>query len=118
MSSPLLEITSHIDGKNAAVRVYTDRVEWERGKSVSKGKVALAAITLGTSALATGLRTRKGAGVEMIPMRSITSVTQMRDSILNDVVRIITAGNSIDLRCPRQEAEQLRRAILAQITQA
>lgn len=110
--APLLEITSHIDGKNAKVRVYVDRVEWERGKTVSGGKVAAGVMTGGLSLLATGINTRKGAGVEMIPMRSIASVTQRRDTMLNDVVSVITAGNTIDMRCARAEAERLRRAIL------
>lgn len=65
---PLLEITSHIDGKNAKVRVYPDHIEWERGKQVSGAKIAVGMMTLGTSLLATGVKTRRGAGVEVIPM--------------------------------------------------
>ncbi len=112
MDAPLLEITSHVDGKNAKVRVYTDRVEWERPKHLSGGKIAAGVMTGGMSLLATGINTRKGSGVEVIPMRQITSVTQKRDTMLNDVVSVITSGNSIDLRCSRAEAGQLRAAIL------
>lgn len=108
----LYEITSHIDGKNAKVRVYPDRVEWERGKSVSGGKIAAGIMTAGVSLLATGVNSRRGAGVEVIPMRAITSVTQRRDSFTNDVVSVITAGNTIDMRCSRAEAERLRSLIL------
>lgn len=108
----LLEITSHIDGKNAQVRVYPDRIEWERGKSVSAGKLTAGVLTGGMSLLATGVGTRKGAGVEVIPMRSITSVTQRRDTMANDVVSVITAGNTIDMRCSKAEAGRLRQMIL------
>lgn len=111
----LLEIESHIDGKNARVRVYPDRVEWERGKRASAAKITAGVMTAGVSLLATGVNTRKGAGVEVIPMRSITSVTQKRDSMVNDVVSVITAGNTIDMRCNRKEGERLRSLILSGI---
>lgn len=110
--APILEITSHIDGKNAKVRVYPDRIEWERGKTVSGGKIAAGLLTAGTSLLATGVHTRKGAGVEVIPMRAITSVTSRRDTAFNDVVSVVTAGNTIDMRCHRNEATRLRGLIL------
>ena len=110
--NPLLEITSHINGKNAKVRIYSDRIEWERGKQVSSGKIAAGVMTGGLSLLATGVRTRHGAGVEMIPMHQVTSVTQRRDSPLNDVVSVITSGSTIDMRCSRREADQMRALIL------
>lgn len=110
---PLVEIVSHVGGKNARVRVYSDRIEWERPRSLSAGKVTAAVFTVGMSAAVTGgLKSRKGAGTEMIPMRAVTSVTTRRDSMLNDVVSVITAGNTIDMRCSRAEGEQLKAAIL------
>jgi len=112
MSQPILEITSHIDGKNAKVRVYPDRVEWERPRGVSVAKVTAGVMTGGLSLLATGVG-RSKAGVEVIPMRSISSVASRRDTMLNDVVSITTSGNTIDLRCSKKEADQLRSAILA-----
>lgn len=116
---PLLDLVSHIDGKNAKVRVYADRVEWERGKSMSGGKLTAAVLTAGMSAAVTGgVKSRKGAGTEVIPMRSITSVTTRRDSILNDVVSVITAGNTIDMRVSRSEGQALKSTILAQMNAA
>lgn len=111
MTKPLYEITSHIEGKNAKVRVYPEYVEWERGKSVSGAKVTAAILTGGMSAAATGLRTRKNAGTETIFMRSITSVTTKRDSFANDVVKIVASGNTIDMRCSRAEAQRLKQLI-------
>lgn len=110
--NPLLEITSHINGKNAKVRVYADRIEWERGKAVSAAKVTAGVMTMGMSLLATGVNSRRGAGIEMIPMHQITSVTQRRDTTFKDVVSVITSGNTIDMRCSRSEATQLRALIL------
>lgn len=115
MDRPLYEITSHIQGKNAKVRVYPDYVEWERPKTVSGAKITAGILTGGLSLAATGTKTRKGAGTEVIPMRSITSVTTKRDTFANDVVSIITAGNTIDMRCARKEAVELKRLIMAGI---
>ena len=111
--NPIYEVTSHIEGKNARVRIYPDRIEWERGKSLSGGKMTAAIITFGMSAAVTGgVSSRKGSGTEMIPMRSISSVTTRHDTFSNDVVSIVTSGNTIDLRCSRAEAAQLKSLIL------
>ena len=113
----LVEVTSHIGGKNARVRVFPDRVEWERPKSVSGAKMTAAVLTVGMSAAVTGgVKSRRGAGTEVIPMRAITSVTTRRDTVVNDVVSIITAGNTIDLRCSRKDAERLKQVILDGVT--
>jgi hypothetical protein len=31
MSEPLMEFSSHIEGRNAKVAVYEDRIEWRKG---------------------------------------------------------------------------------------
>lgn len=105
---PLLEVVSHIAGKNAKVRVYNDRVEWERTKRVSAAKITTGVFTAGMSLAATGLHTRKGAGTEVIPISAITSIATKRDTMLNDVVSVITSGNTIDMRCHRAEAQSLK----------
>jgi len=110
--APILEVESHIQGKNAQVRVYRDRVEWERQGGVSGAKMTAAVFTVGISLAATGVRGRKGAATEFIPMKSITSVTTRRDSMVNEIVSIITPGNTIDLRCSKRDAEQLKSVIL------
>jgi hypothetical protein len=107
---------SRITGKNAVLRLYPDRIEWEMESKVSGGKVLLGAMTAGLSLAATGVKTRKGAGVEMIPMRQITSVVTKRDSMLNDVVSIVAAGNTIDVRVPKSEAEEIRAYVLARLS--
>lgn len=38
MSGPLMEFTSHIEGRNAKVAVYEDRIEWGRQRITLSGK--------------------------------------------------------------------------------
>jgi hypothetical protein len=106
--TPLHEFTSHIDGKNATVRIYPDRIEWSRARSLSAGKLTAGALTLGMSTLATGVRDGKSGGTEMIPVKSMSSVTTRRDGMLNTIVSVITTGNTVDFRVSHKEAEQVR----------
>jgi hypothetical protein len=105
--TPLYQFTSHIAGKNATVRIYPDRVEWEKQRGVSGGKVTAGIMTAGISMLATGVKNGK-AGSEMIPVKSMTSVTTARDGMLNSKVSIITSGNTVDMRVSHKEAETVR----------
>lgn len=102
--SPLYQFTSHIAGKNAKVSIYVDRVEWERPRGVSGGKVTAGVLTMGMSVLATGVKNGK-SGTEMIPVKSMTSVTTSRDGMLNSKVSVITAGNTVDFRVSHAEAK-------------
>lgn len=110
---PLLTVTSHISGKNAKVSVYPDRIEWEKPKSISGAKVTAAVLTAGLSAAATGgVTSRAGTGTEVIYIDAISSVTTKRDTMFNDVVSVVAAGNTIDFRVSKAEAEQLKATIL------
>ena len=100
----LYTFTSHIMGKNAKVSIYTDRVEWAVARGVSGAKVTAGIMTGGLSMLATGVKNGK-AGTEMIPIKSISSVTTKRDGLINSYVSVITAGNTIDFRVSHKEAE-------------
>ena len=100
---PLLSFTSHVAGKNARVQVFPDRIEWSRA-GLSGGKVTAAVFTLGASALATGVRNRD---TEMIPVRSVSSVTSKK-GMVNTTVSVITAGNTIDFKIGHSEADRLK----------
>jgi len=110
---PIYTFTSHISGKNAKVRIYQDRVEWERQRGVSAGKITAGMMTGGLSLLATGVKTGQ-AGSEMIPIKSITSVTTKKDGMTNTIVSIICAGNTIDFRTSNGDAKQAKQ-ILTQL---
>ena len=57
---PILELTSHIAGKNAKVFLWPDRLEWSRKGLMSTGtKAGVAIATGGLSYLATGFRGKK-----------------------------------------------------------
>ncbi|MCJ1694741.1 hypothetical protein MT349_03015 [Rathayibacter caricis] len=105
--APLHQFTSHIAGKNAKVSIYANRIEWEKPRGLSMAKLTAATLTLGASALATGVK-GGGAATEMIPVKSITSVATKRDGFTNTIVSVITAGNTIDFRIGHKEAEQVR----------
>jgi hypothetical protein len=96
----LHEFTSHIAGKNAKVRIYDNRIEWEkpRGRSLTA--------TVGTMGL--NYLAKRGIDTEMIPVKSITSVATKKDGLLNTLVQVITSGNTIDFRVSHAEAVQVR----------
>lgn len=110
-SVPLLYFVSHIEGKNARVSVWPDRVEWDRKGLLSTGaKAGMAVMTAGMSYLATGV-TRKQS-TEVIPVKSITSVTTKRGLGLQTKLTVITAGNTIEMRIAHKEAEQVRSVLM------
>jgi hypothetical protein len=113
---PVLEFMSHIEGKNAKVRVYPDRIEWDRARGISGGKITAGILTGGLSVLATGVKNGKAAS-DMIPMKHVTGVTTQRDGLINSKVIVITSGNQIAFRVSHADAakvkEVLSRLILA-----
>ncbi|ROS62219.1 putative oligomerization/nucleic acid binding protein [Frigoribacterium sp. PhB160] len=113
MTAALLTFTSHISGKNAKVEIWNDRIEWELPRGVSGGKIMAGLATGGMSLFATGVQNGR-AGTEMIPIRSISSVTTARDGFRNTVVSVITTGNTIDFRVSHAEAANVK-ALLQQL---
>jgi hypothetical protein len=111
MSTLIHKFTSHTSGKNAQVSIFQDRIEWEVARGVSGGKLALGAMTLGLSVLATGFKNGK-TGSEMIPVSKISSVQTRRDGFSNTVVSVVTAGNTIDFRVSHAEAKIVRDTIV------
>jgi hypothetical protein len=102
--------TSHIQGKNAKIMIYPDRVEWDRPRGISSGKVTAGVLTLGLSTLATGVKGGK-ASTEMIPVKSISSVTTKRDGFSNTIVQVITTGNTVDFRVSHKEAAAVKEVL-------
>lgn len=113
MTAPLYSFTSHIDGRNATVNVFIDRVEWERPRSISKGKMFGAVATLGMSAVA-GVKNNKTGGSEMIALKAITSVTMVRDGMMWTKISVIASGNTIDFRVTKGSADEIK-GVLTQL---
>jgi hypothetical protein len=109
-AQPIYEFTSHIGGKNAKISIFADRVEWLKPRGVSGGKVTAGILTGGLSMLATGVKNGKTA-TEMIPVKSISSVTTKRDGFSNTLVQVITSGNTVDFRVSHKEAEAVKQVL-------
>ncbi|ALV45843.1 hypothetical protein MB46_10465 [Arthrobacter alpinus] len=105
---PLYVFTSHIDGKNAKVALYTDRLEWTRPRSMSGGKLLLGTLTAGASLLATGVKDGRSGGAEMIPVKMMTSVSVARDGMMNSKVLVTVSGNVVDFRVSHAEAKNVK----------
>lgn len=115
---PTHQFTSHIDGKNAKVSIYPDRVEWDQPRSVSKGKMWGAALTGGLSLAATGVKSNKTGGSVMIPVRSITSVSVKRDGMMNSIVLVQSAGGEAAFRVSHAEGKIVKETLLSLVNQA
>lgn len=113
--TPLYEVESHIDGKNAKVRLWPDRIEWERGRGISGAKITTAVFTMGASAAVTGLRGSKDA-FQMVLLEHVTNVSNAKDGLLYHAVNVQTASggavNTDSFRVSREEAREFRNAIL------
>lgn len=83
---------SKVDGKNADVVIYVDRLEWSQSGMLGG---------------------RKGA--QTIPIKSISSVTTKKDGLTNTKVTAITSGASIDFRVSHSDAEMVKNTITALI---
>ena len=112
---PLFQVVSHTAGKNALVRLWPDRIEWERARGVSAGKITAGVVTGGASLLLTGVKGGKDA-YEMVLIRNVTNVSNRKDGVLYHAVDVQTASggavNTVSFRVNREEAAQFRVAIL------
>lgn len=106
----LHQFTSHINGKNAVVTIYPDRIEWLKPRGVSGGKITAGIMTGGLSMLATGVKNGK-SGTEMIPIKAMSSVTTRRDGMMNSFVSVITTGNTVDFRVSHKEAATVKETL-------
>lgn len=108
MTAPLMSFTSHIDGKNARVALHGDRIEWTRG-GLSMGKLAAATMTLGASALVTGVSNKDTSTVMLRQVQGVTT----KKGMLNTTVMVMAGASSVTFNCSHSEAEQFKRQVLA-----
>jgi len=96
-----MDFTSHIQGRNAKVAIYNDRIEWRQGGRPAGGATA-AVLTLGASLAVPGRR-----NTNMIPIWQIQGVTTKRSG-LPTAVQVATAADVIEMRVSKAEAEQVK----------
>jgi hypothetical protein len=110
---PLYTVMTKGEGKNARVSLWPDRLEWEKGRGISGGKVTAALLTGGASLIFTGLRGQKD-NFETLFLSMITGVDLKRDGGAH-LVRVHTGGGDIDFNVSRQNAAEFRLAIIKQM---
>lgn len=111
---PVYEVMSTNEGKNARVRLMPDRLEWEKSRGISSGKLWAGVVTGGMSLLATGIRGGKD-GFEMLPLSAITGLSLRKDGLSHQMVVVQTAGGAIEFRVSRYNAADFRLAVINQM---
>jgi len=91
-AAPILQVTSHDEGRNATVTLYPDRIERVKEKAFR----ALSSARQDT---------------EIIPIRAISSVQAKKHGLRTNVT-VFASGNTIDFRIAHQEAQRFKEAIM------
>jgi len=112
-SAALMQFTSHIEGKNAKVFIYPDRIEWSRTGLNVPGGAAGALLTGGLTLLATSGR----KDTNMIPIKQIQGVSTHKAGLSYTTVHVATAGDTVAFRVSKREAEQVRSTLLRLMSQ-
>jgi Short C-terminal domain len=107
MSGPLMEFTSRIEGRNAKVAIYEDRIEWGRSGWHPPGGATAAVLTGGTSLLLPGKR----RDTNMIPIRQIQGVTTHRAGMRFTVVKVATGADTVEFHVTKAQAEEAKATI-------
>lgn len=115
-NGPIYSYTSHIEGKNASVDIFADRIEWRRSSGVSVGKVTAGVLTGGASLLVTGVgqgtyRPNLAKGAEIIRLSSITGIATKRDGLINTIVSVTTPSMVLNMRVNHDMAPQITRVL-------
>lgn len=111
---PIYVVMTKGEGKNARVTLWPDRLEWEKGRGVSAGKIVGGIfLTGGVSLLFTGIRGNKDA-FEALPLSAVVSVS-IKKGDKGQIVSVNTAGGDIDFCVSRNNAAEFRTAILNQL---
>lgn len=92
------QFTSHIEGRNALVNIYADRIEWASQQKF----VAL---------------TKRGMGTNVILMQYITGVTTKRGLVFTEL-SVIAPGQALVGNVEHGQAEKIKQFILAMKAQA
>lgn len=114
MTAPLMQFESHIDGANAKVRIYDDRLEYSNPRGMSAAKLTTGLMTGGASLLATGFRKKGAADSMSIPLGAVSSVSTARDGLRYSNVVVASGTGVINFRVGHGEAKEIS-ALLTQL---
>jgi hypothetical protein len=119
VNEPVMTFKSHIEGKNADVAIWPDRIEWGQNRGAGAGRTTArwtaAAATGGLSLFKTGLGGRD-KGTNMIPVRMIQGVSTRRKGITFTIVRVATGGDAVEFHVSAGDADRVKACIMAQMT--
>jgi Short C-terminal domain len=107
MSEPLMEFTSRIEGRNAKVAIYEDRIEWGRSGWHPPGGATAAVLSSGMSLLLPGKR----KDTNMILIRHIQGVTTHKAGMRFTVVKVATAADVMEFHVGKAQAEEIKDTI-------
>lgn len=79
---------SRIDGKNADVEIWADRIEWSVTSKVTRRK-----------------------DTQMIPLRSVTSIQSGRDGLTNHKVTVHAGAQAIEMRADKGTCEHVKQLV-------
>jgi Short C-terminal domain len=91
-STPIMQVMSHDEGRNAVVSLYPDRIERVKAKSM---------LSLSHARQDT----------EVIPIRAISSV-QAKKSGFRTHVTVYASGNTVEFRIAHQDAQRFKDAVM------
>lgn len=103
---PVLQFKSHIEGKNADVTIWPDRIAWSELGKITMTRLAGAAITKGKVGM------RKGSDTNIVPIRAIQGVTTHKGGIGYTTVEVMTSADRVSFRVSKGDAEQVKDTIL------
>jgi hypothetical protein len=95
-SEPLMHVKSHIEGKNADVRLWPDRIEWTKESFGGRRPAS-----------------------DTVLLKHVTNVTTQKDGLRFYAVHVMTSAgavaNTIAFRVGKDEASAFRDAVLAAV---
>lgn len=103
---PALEFKSHIEGKNADVTIWPDRIEWSEVGRITMTRLAGAAVTAGRVGM------RKGSDTNVLPIKAVQGVMTHKGGIGYTTVEVVTGGDRVSFRVSKSEAERVKDTIL------
>lgn len=105
--TPLMQVTSHVAGKNAKVAIYPDRIEWARTGLKPPGGVTGVLLSGGLSLALPGRK-----DTNMIPIRQIQGITTHKAGLSYTTVKVGTASDITEFRVTNREADRIKSTLL------